>query len=314
VLVRSTLGKTANYKYNGDELVYSCDVDGNVYEYDYDTGGRHDLVRIRYSDKTTMDVTYYPISQGENVRSVKDRDGSLTLYSFRTDVADGGHKATGVEVVDARGGLVATSFYEYFARRHAAGEEYTAKMVTDIDGDRTATEYDAKCGTPILIVRNGEDSTFAYDAACHVTRKATPTEVTELTYDPKASKVSRVVRYPRSQPDKKTWASYRYDEHANLVYAESSEGKKTTLTYDEKGRIATIVDEEGTKLVFEYNENSKPTKISQEGVGAITIEYTASGEIKKVDSSGGREISMRVTSAFQKLLDIIRPAGVTLSF
>jgi hypothetical protein len=44
------------------------------------------------------------------------------------------------------------------------------------------------------------------------------------------------------------------------------------------------------------------------------VEYTVTGEIKRVDSTAGRKIALQVTSAFQNLLDIIRPAGVSLSF
>jgi hypothetical protein len=48
--------------------------------------------------------------------------------------------------------------------------------------------------------------------------------------------------------------------------------------------------------------------------GSITVSYTNAGEIKSVDSSGGRKVASEVTAAFQNLLEIIRPAGVNLSF
>jgi hypothetical protein len=44
------------------------------------------------------------------------------------------------------------------------------------------------------------------------------------------------------------------------------------------------------------------------------VTYGNSGEIKKVDSPAGRKIAMQVSSAFQNLLEIVRPAGVSLSF
>jgi hypothetical protein len=49
-------------------------------------------------------------------------------------------------------------------------------------------------------------------------------------------------------------------------------------------------------------------------VGSINVSYTNSGEIKKVESAAGRRVAVQVTSAIQNLVDIIKPAGVNLSF
>ena len=59
-------------------------------------------------------------------------------------------------------------------------------------------------------------------------------------------------------------------------------------------------------------DSSKPTEISVEGGGTIKTTYDASGEIKKVE--GDRSVSLAVSSSFQVLLDVIRPAGISLSF
>ena len=75
------------------------------------------------------------------------------------------------------------------------------------------------------------------------------------------------------------------------------------------------MDQNKRRIGFKYNENSKPVEITDPALGTITVSYTNSGEIKKVDSTSyGRTIALQVTSAFQNLLDIIRPAGVSLSF
>lgn len=80
------------------------------------------------------------------------------------------------------------------------------------------------------------------------------------------------------------------------------------------GRITELVDQGGQRVTFKYNRNSKPIEITVVGVGTINVRYTASGEIEKVDSDGGRTVALKVTSTFQNLLEIIRPAGVSLSF
>jgi YD repeat-containing protein len=123
-----------------------------------------------------------------------------------------------------------------------------------------------------------------------------------------------VVKYPGSDRKKAQWAEYKYDDHGNLATARNSEGKSVKIVYDHFGRIKALVDQNKRQLQFKYNEANRPIEIADPKVGKIQVKYNNAGDIQKVDSSGGRKIALQVTSAFQNLLDIIRPAGVTLSF
>jgi YD repeat-containing protein len=307
-------GKTCMYKYNGNELTYSKDADGNVYEYKYSANGRHNLVEIKYSDATTLQVGYNEVNKNETVKWVKDRDGSLTEYTYTGEGPGGTQYSTAVATKGPDGKVISQSKYEYWEKAKVDGERYTYKLVTEIDGDKTETVYNECCGLPLEITRNNEKTTFEYDTKGHVTKKMTPSEVTELAYDTKSSKVSMVKKYPKTGKGKPTWAQYQYDEHANLVFAKNSEGKGVKIVYDHQGRIKALIDQDKRTLQFTYNDASRPVEISDPSVGSIKVRYTNSGDIQKVDSSGGRKIALQVTSAFQNLLDIIRPAGVTLSF
>jgi YD repeat-containing protein len=309
--------KKATFKYNNQgELINSKDVDGNVYNYKYDSNSRHNMILIEYSDKekTTMAMTYYGRDKHENIKSVKERDGTLTEYLYDNDTGDKSHYSASVNTKGADGKKISSSKYEYFIKNKQDGEEWTYRMITTIDGDRTETTYNECCGLPLLIKHGAEETTFAYDIKGHVTKKTTPNEVTELHYDERAGKVNSVTRYSKVNKADKSWSKFEYDKKANLISAVNSEGKKVKLLYDMSGRISTLVDQNRRQISFKYNENSKPIEIRDPALGTITVSYTNSGEIKKVDSTAGRKIALQVTSAFQNLLDIIRPAGVTLSF
>jgi YD repeat-containing protein len=308
-------GKSTEYKYNsGGELVYSRDVDGNVYKFKYDTNSRHNLTQIDYADNTSMIMTYYGRDKHEHIKSVKDKDGTLTEYAYETDPADKKHYTASVTVKGSDGKQISSSKYEYFIKLKADGEEWTYKMATVLDGDRTETTYNECCGLPLVIKHGKDETTFEYDTKGHVTKKATPTEVTTLHYDEKAGKVDKVTKYMKANPKKIFWSQFQYDSKANLVFAKNSDGKGAKLLYDTSGRISTLVDQDRHQINFKYNENSKPIEITDPSLGKISVSYTNSGEIKKVESSAGRKIALQVTSAFQSLLEIIRPAGVTLSF
>ena len=307
-------GKTAIYKYSGSDLVYSKDMDDNTYEFKYSSNGRHNLVEIKYSDATTLQLGYHDLNKCENVKWVKDRDSSTTQYDYTGECNGGLDHSTMTASRGADGKDIAKSKYEYFEKARADGERFTWKLTSDVDGEKTETVYHETFGVPTQITKNGMKTTFDYDNKGHVVKKVTPYEVTELAYDAKVNKVTKVLKYAPNAKAQQKWSQFQYDEKGNLATAKNSEGKSARLVYDLNGRIKAMVDQDKRKLEFTYNEASRPIEIKDPALGSIKVEYSNTGEVQKVDSTGGRKIAAQVTSAFQNLLDIIKPAGVSLSF
>ncbi len=307
--------KTAEYRYNDlGEMIFSRDTDGNTFTYKFTADKRHNLAEIGYADKTTLQIGYYGRDKLENVKTVKDRDGTVTEYTYDKVAGEKNSLKVGVNIKGTEGRVVSSSSYEYVFRNKANGEEWTYRMMSSLDGLKTETIYNECCGLPIFIKRGGEETTFAYDTKGRVTKKTTPNEVTELAYEQSVGKVNKVVKYQKANKKKVEWSTFQYDNRGNLTVAKNSGGAGVRLFYDNLGRIKTMVDAGKKQIQFKYNENSKPVEIIDPAMGSITVQYSNSGEVKKVDSSGGRKIALAVTSAFQNLLEIIRPAGVTLSF
>lgn len=307
--------KKATFSYNKiGELIESKDVDGNIYKYSYSSDKRHNLTSIVYADKTSMQVAYHPIGLNENVREVIDRDGTKTTYDYEYNKGSKGQFKISVQVYSKGGKKISSSVYDYHLKYKSNGEEWTYKLVTLLDGQKTETIYNECCGLPLMIKRNGKETNFEYDRKGHVVKKSTPNEITKLSYHPKLGKVTKVVRYSKTNKKKVNWSQFKYDNNGNLLFAKNSQKQGVRLFYDDYGRIKSMVDQNRRRIDFEYNENSKPIKITDPTLGSITVSYRNSGEIKKVESSAGRKIALQVTSAFQNLLDIIRPAGVTLAF
>jgi YD repeat-containing protein len=310
--IQGESGKVAEYKYDSeDHLVFSKNSTGETYTFKYDK--RHNMLEIGYADKSSMQMTYYPKEQFENIKTVKDKDGSMTEYGYERD-AGAGSIAIKVKVKNKDGKQLSESKFEYVTKKKSDGEEWTYKLVTTVDGVKTETTYNECCGLPLLIKQGNEETAFEYDTKGHVTKKTTPQEVTDLKYDPKVNKVSRVARYSKVNKNQMTWSEFNYDPKGNLIFAKNSEKKGVKLLYDNNGRIKTLIDQNRRQIHFKYNENSKPIAITDPSLGTITVSYQNSGEIKKVESTAGRKIALQVTAAFQNLLDIIRPAGVSLSF
>jgi YD repeat-containing protein len=221
------------------------------------------------------------------------------------------HYKCGTRVADSNNKVISEASYEYYIGANAKNDEFTKRMIVIVDGDKTDTEYN-DIGLPLMISRNGEETRFEYDRFGHVTRKDTSTTVTHLEYSPTVNKVTSVRVKEKASGDE-TVSRFEYDNKANLLTAVGDNGKTVRLTYDSQGRIATLTS--GTDVIsFSYNVNSKPVKIGLDGVGEITVTYNDNGKIEKVDSPSGRMVSLKVTETFQELLNIIRPAGVSLSF
>ncbi len=309
-------GKKAFYKYNNNgELTDTKDVDGNTYQYAYDD--RHNMTKIGYTDKTAMEIAYHPRSENENVKSVRDRDGTLTEYTYDNKKSDGSHLLVSLKMKNKEGKEFSTSSYEYVMKTKPTGEQWTYRMVATVDGLSTDTTYNEELGLPVEIKKGGDVSRFKYDAKGHVIEKDTPLELVKLSYDPKVGKVSRVVRVSKlgDQKGQQTWSEFQYDKgNGNLLFAKNSSKQGVKLLYDRNGRISSMVDQTKRVIAFKYNENSKPVEIRDPKLGSIRVKYKNSGEVAGVESTAGRQIALQVTSAFQNLLDIVRPAGVTLSF
>lgn len=191
-------GVAAVYQYNNrNELIYSKDVSNHVYTYGYDPEGHHNLTDIGYTDKTHYKIGYYGSNKHENVKFLKERNGAVSEYDYG-EVPGGGKDSLRVKVKIIEGGkVVATSQYDYYFKHRSDGEEWTARLVTAVDGEVTDTYYNEKCGLPDKIVKGREFTTFEYDNKCHVISKETPTELTHLDYDPAAGKVSEVRVYSK---------------------------------------------------------------------------------------------------------------------
>lgn len=148
-----------------------------------------------------------------------------------------------------------------------------------------------------------------YDGQGRVIRKANETGgVSEYTYHPQSGKLIRFINSGRK-------TEFGYDEHGNLVRAESDNGQLVELDYANTQQIRHMVDvnpNENTRreLIFDYNAAGRPVEITLVGTGKIVVEYDEKGEISKVDSNGDIKIALKVMQAFQNLLSLVKVAGV----
>lgn len=331
-----------DYSKSGD-LVKGSGIDGVPYDFAYDD--EHNLTKVSYRDGTTKEMAY---NKGRDwITKFKDRDGVANQYDYVSDKLDPENKF-GTVLVRTREGSpdreVSRFWYEF--RRRSDGTRYNYRAVTWIRGVATETIFTECCGTPQVMSQwtanepKGNDGSqswtvagadkkttvFDYYADGLLKRKTTPDGVvTDLAYEAKHRKVASVARGGRK-------IEYNYDDRGNLAWAfDNSDNRRMDLTYDLKGRITVIQERaksarggESRLVYFRYNADGKPVEIKEKTgafEGSIRIAYNTSGEVtgilnakgRQVGSEGDMESARRVASTFQNLLEMVQPAGVTLT-
>ena len=299
----------ASYTYSGKNLTSSTDLKGNRFIYKYDPRS-HNLVNIRYKNGAETKITYEKKQQLTS--SVTKQNGEKTSYKYGANPKNPDlHYWTEVTKTGPRGKPV-TNRYEYEVRVRLDGEHYTYRIATRVNGLSTETIYSEQNGLPIKIARGNRVTRFEYNSDGLLSKKISPNgKQISLNYHKKCKKASKIV-------EGKSWTKFSYDKRCNLAKAANSQGKSIILAYDHKSRISQMIDRNKKTrkqkvLKFAYNANGRPIEIKMDKVGTVNVSYDRFGGIKNVESKKGHQMALKVTRAFQNLLAIVKPAGVSLS-
>lgn len=303
-------GASAEYKFKGlDDLNWVKNQWGNTYTYDYDD--RHNLVKVQYPDKTTVEISYN--QERDWVTGFTDRDKCKEQYGYEFSKGDPRmHYWSTVKKV-CRTEIVNESKHEFIHKKRSDGQIYLHRAISTINSAVTDITYHEIFGRPLTIRRNAETANFEYLANGQVKSKTTRLSRLSYSYDPRSKKISEVATTILNEQGKAVTTrktAFQYDPKGNLVFASNSEGQRVKMTYDGRGRIKTITDQARKVVRIDYEERfGKPAVVSRPGLGTIKVSYKANGEIDKVNSNEGPTVAIQVASTFNNLLDILSPAS-----
>jgi YD repeat-containing protein len=251
--------RTATYRYNEkDELVFSTDVDANRYEYAYSEDGKHNLTEIKYSDGTSMALSYHGSEQGNRVKSVKRPDGTYSEFKYGEPSEVGPITVRRIDL-KVRGPTEVELFkgwLELHQRNDVVGKPVLEKTITHINGDRIEREFDRRVQMAALVKRNGQPTRYKFDAAGRPTQRDAPNSTLFIDYAAKAPHVSRL--------------QHRDNTSAGAPMSSWS------FDYDDQGRLATASNAEFESFDFDYS-----------GVRLSTINARASGIKVSISDEGG---------------------------
>jgi YD repeat-containing protein len=335
--------RKASYEYNKNgDMITAVTMDGARYVYSYDD--QHNMTKVSYSNGTSKTMEYNKVRDW--ITAFKDIDGSSIKYDYFTDTLDPENRfGTIVSRKDSTGKEeVARYWYEFRKRKDLS--RYAYRTVSSFNDQATETLLTECCGTPITItqwsisevsnptknlawtqpVGKKSSTSFEYYADGTLKRKTLSNgSVISLAYDSSNKKITKLEKDGNK-------IEYSYDGRQNLASAKDhSEKLKMDFTYDVQGRI-TIVKETPLKgasgersLYFKYNSDGLPVEVKERNydgkVALIKMTYYPNGQIKEVLNSSGRTIAsqgdlnvtQRIYSTFQRVLEVIQPTGVSLN-
>ena len=186
--VWSANDKKVEYIYDGDTLVQSKDVGGNVFKYEY-KNQFDNLSKVTYENGETMEIQY---SKKGWANQIKARDGEVTKYVYGADKKNPDlHYWTEVKK-KGFDGKWRSNKYEYEIRKRKDGSNYTHRIKTNLAGRVTDTTYSECCGLPLQIIQGKHKTTFEYKDGLLTSKVSTKGENVKIKYHDSLKKITYV--------------------------------------------------------------------------------------------------------------------------
>lgn len=278
-----------------------------TYSYEYDN--YHNMTRAIWPDKTQVSLVYD--TQKDWVTQFVGRDQCRETYSYKDS---GAAKLHHVAVVNRSCDKKADSTnakYEFWYDRRPTGQEVMVRSRIESNGNFEDTTYDAATGSKTQLKTKDDTIYFEYYADAQLKSRRSARLLAEYTYDPKnrAVKTVKLTEYnDKGEAAKTVQSTAQYNSRGQVSAVENSEGKKINLSYDERSRVVQVVDQNQVKFNVEYSDrHNLPSKITASGLGSVTVGYGSNGQITSIQSPQGSSMALKVSSAYEKAMNLLNP-------
>jgi YD repeat-containing protein len=329
VLAKDPL-RTMRFEYDGAHLSAVSFSDGSKYFYNYSGAG--DLSTVTFNGDVVQSYEYdanhrlvhvvQPAKKAHE-RNIVYSDGNAisevrtpeTIYHWTFD-EDGDDSVVHQTLSDPKSKEKISDRTFTFSL-----QDRSIKKVED--GDETVYKLTVCLCLPLTVINNGRSTTYRYDVFGRIIHKETPLETTDVEYDDKWSKVSKVSRKLRSGTVLSN--QYVYNQDGNLIeasedYRDGSDGDaKQPLRLTYVGSLIHTMTRGDQTLTFTYNSHDKPVTITS-GSGTVKFTYKAENpdEVDKIETVAGKNgaadasLATETMHMLQMLIDMTAPARVTV--
>jgi len=166
-----------------------------------------------------------------------------------------------------------------------------------------------------LVGRDDDDTRLQYDSWGHVTRKESPDEVIDVSYDRPWWKPTIVRRTIKSLANTVGVDTFQYDLlTGNLVDATTAFGEHLVFQYNDAGLINRLKSRIDGDIVCNYDSESRLVRISLEQEGKpsnwINVDFDPSGHVAFA-TSNNRSVLGTILKVLVRAQRIVLSAFVT---
>ncbi len=270
-LAMTTAGgeKKATFQYDSlNNLLYSKDAGNNEYWFSYDL--YHNLVRIGYTDSTSMEMIYDAASN--RIIKVKETKGNYTTYQYPYFYTEEGkinydHYATNVKQFDPSGKLLFTQYREFENRIKDDGSTYLHRILEQTDTSYHEVLYAPEVGNARYRKKNNREAWAAYDSK----RRPSYLHINDSIYKV-AYNVNDLPEYfiqTDSIHNSSTTYKYQYDETGRLVQVLKNTDT-FTIAYRQEKNI-TLVQKGNGQLLSIEQRNDGSAVLTDKNWGSISL-------------------------------------------
>lgn len=289
------------------EIKSPKDQNTRVYLYEYDTV--HNMTRAAWPDQTMTSLQYDRPT--DRIKKIISRDGCSEEFTYRAGGTAEKPFHRSVSVRTCKGQPSVRETYEFWYGRAPAGGMVLARVRTDLDGKTEDILYDTATGSKTSVKNRDENLTYEYYESGQLRSRRSKRLHVFYTYVPGTQQVASCEQktFDRTRKLLSTLkTSAKYNERAQLVEIENTEGQKLKISYDEKSRISRLITGEKKQFTVVYDDrHGKPSQITASDIGTVKISYKGSGDISSIDSADGLPMALRISSSYEKNLNILNP-------
>ncbi|AGH96424.1 DUF6531 domain-containing protein [Pseudobdellovibrio exovorus] len=278
-----------------------------TYSYEYDA--YNNLTRAVWPDKTQVSLAYD--TQKDWVTQFTGRDQCRETYTYKDS---GTTKLHHVAVVNRMCGKKTDSTnakYEFWYDRRSTGQEVMVRARIESGADFEDVTYDATTGNKTQLKTKEDTIYFEYYDNAQLKSRRSSRLLAEYTYDTKngAVKTVKLTEYNgKGEVTKAVQSTAQYNTRGQVSSVENSEGKKINLSYDERARVVQVVDQDKVRYNVEYSDrHNLPSKVTATGLGSVTVAYGPNGQITSIQSPQGNSMALKVSSAYEKAMNLLNP-------
>lgn len=301
--------KKVSYIYQGKNLILA-EVGDDKHQYTYNEEGL--LVQIVANETILENITY---NTKGRITFLEDDGNRLEVFQYLdhdSTLLKNGYAHGSIKTVYRNKQLSWQDINFYARKTNKYDISHLSHRLGEIRGIQHETIYQ-ECGLPVTYSSGKSRTSYQYNKDCLLVVQDDGKTIKKLSYDEKHQKISKVTTTD-IRSNQTTWSRFTYDSKGNLVHGKTSENLETHLDYGPDNQIASMKNEKGQVVSFQYNDAGKPTLIEMADIGRLDISYDEYGEVSSVTpgEGNGHEVATMLTDVVQKLLRIVKPAGIDM--